>query len=95
LSIAHKALQRPAAVQHHIVPKRLPLTAAATFFIHHIIRCRSQRQGITMSSDNQTPGTAGADTPAQVTPTAGSPIKLLLIIAVVLAALVIFGALDR
>ena len=48
-----------------------------------------------MSSDNQLPSTAGADTPAQAQATAGSPIKLLVIIAVLLAALLIFGAMDR
>lgn len=50
-----------------------------------------------MPSDNQMPTTAGADTPVQTqaNATAGSPIKLLVIIAMLLAALLIFGALDR
>ena len=48
-----------------------------------------------MPSDNQLPSTAGADTPEQVTTSTGSPIKLLVIIAMLLAALLIFGALDR
>jgi hypothetical protein len=48
-----------------------------------------------MSSENQMPSTTGADAPARAQTHAGSPIKLLVIIGVLLAALLIFGALDR
>jgi hypothetical protein len=47
-----------------------------------------------MPADNQI-ASSGVDTPAETNAPAGSPIKLLVIIAVLLAALLIFGALDH
>lgn len=48
-----------------------------------------------MSTENQMPQAANVDTPAAAQTNAGSPIKLLVIIGVLLAALLIFGALDH